>query len=54
MRYRQSYHLDFAHVEGKVNIELDGPCHDHSKNEERDTFLRTLGWKVIRINHARE
>lgn len=45
------YQLDFAHVEAKVAIELDGPFH-YSTNEDdrkRDVVLRSLGWKVIRI-----
>lgn len=46
------YKLDFAHVLGKVNIELDGPYHDGSNDRERDARLRSLGWKVIRIRHA--
>jgi very-short-patch-repair endonuclease len=47
------YVLDFAHIEGKVNIELDGPFHNFSQNEVRDSRLRDLGWKIIRIRHRR-
>lgn len=45
--------LDFAHVEGKVDIELDDPRHDSIKQNrhdfERDAMLRSLGWKILRI-----
>lgn len=52
---RRSGHcrMDFAHVEAKVNIELDGPSHykntQNRKDFERDAILRSLGWKIIRI-----
>lgn len=51
---RKSFNLDFAHVEGRVNIELDGPCHKSlpAADEERDAILRNLGWRVIRIKHV--
>ena len=51
---RRSFNLDFAHVEGKVNIELDGPRHKSTpeKDAARDAILRNLGWRVIRIKHA--
>jgi very-short-patch-repair endonuclease len=45
--------MDFAHVAGKVNIELDGPFHvaTHTRDTQRDTALKKLGWKVIRVKH---
>ena len=45
------YKLDFAHLEAKVDIEIDGSSHRGKKNQDgrRDTFLRAHGWKVIRI-----
>jgi hypothetical protein len=45
--------MDFAHVEGQVNVELDGPLHVASKDEDaqRDAALRSLGWRIIRIRH---
>lgn len=51
---RKSFNLDFAHVEGKVNIELDGPRHKSTPAEDaaRDAILRSLGWRIIRIKHA--
>ena len=53
-RRRRSFNLDFAHVEGKVNIELDGPRHKTTAEADaaRDIILRELGWRVIRIKHA--
>lgn len=48
-----SCRMDFAHVEGKINIELDGSSHDSTaqsrKDFERDAILRSMGWKIIRI-----
>jgi len=34
--------------------ELDGPNHKTTPTEDaaRDSILRTIGWKVIRIKHA--
>jgi len=45
------YKLDYAHLEAKVNIEIDGSSHrfKEEKDAKRDAFLRNLGWKVIRI-----
>lgn len=45
------YKLDFAHPGAKVNIELDGPYHHSGNDHARDTRLRALGWRVIRISH---
>jgi hypothetical protein len=49
----QRYRLDFAHVEAKVNIEIDGSSHNRparrAKDAERDARLCALGWKVIRV-----
>lgn len=51
---RRSFNLDFAHVEGKINIELDGPGHKSTpiEDEARDAILRANGWRIIRIKHA--
>lgn len=46
------FNLDFAHLEAKVNIEIDGPFHDDTGDVVRDAVLRSLGWKVIRIKDA--
>lgn len=49
----ERYKLDFAHLQVKVNIELDGPGHFGLPAEDRvrDSRLRALGWRVIRIKH---
>jgi len=43
--------LDFAHIDGMVNIELDGESHNYTQKQDavRDEFLKILGWRVIRI-----
>jgi very-short-patch-repair endonuclease len=45
--------MDFAHIEGKIDIELDGLGHKASSEEDavRDKILRLYGWKIIRIKH---
>lgn len=45
------YKLDYAHVEAKIDIEIDGSSHrDKNKSDmRRDAFMRALGWKIIRI-----
>lgn len=52
---RFHFTLDFAHIEGKVNIELDGSHHGvvstKHVDEERDAILRRLGWKIIRVKY---
>jgi hypothetical protein len=42
---------DFAHPDAKVDIELDGVGHYGTAESDRirDSKLRGLGWKVIRI-----
>jgi very-short-patch-repair endonuclease len=46
------FKMDFALVERKVNVEIDGPYHmgNVKKDTARDTFLKQLGWIVIRVN----
>ena len=45
------YKLDFGHPDALVAIEIDGSSHRDKKEQDarRDDFLRSLGWKVIRI-----
>lgn len=49
------YVLDFALVNEKINVECDGPKHRpfaiQKRDKRRDSFLRSLGWKVIRVSH---
>lgn len=53
-RLCRSFNLDFAYVGCKIAVELDGPGHKASFEEDatRDAILRELGWHVIRIKHA--
>lgn len=49
-----TYQLDFALVEEKIDIEIDGDQHYLDKritksDKRRDEYLKNLGWKVIRI-----
>lgn len=50
---RNCFKVDFAHLAAKVVIELDGPHHQATEEDDacRDQVLRALGWKVIRISH---
>jgi very-short-patch-repair endonuclease len=49
------YFIDFAFVNAKIAVELDGPVHFCNGRErlqhdlEKDKFLLSKGWKVIRI-----
>lgn len=48
------YQLDFALVEEKIDIEIDGDQHYLDKrivesDKRRNDYLENLGWKVIRI-----
>jgi hypothetical protein len=45
------YTLDFAHIEARVNIEIDGATHKRKVEADatRDAFMRSIGWRVIRI-----
>jgi very-short-patch-repair endonuclease len=46
--------VDFASFEARVVIEVDGGQHavEKEKDEERDTWLRSHGFKVLRFwNH---
>lgn len=45
--------MDFVHMTGKVDIELDGPYHyGHALGDvERDRLMKADGWMIIRIEH---
>lgn len=47
------YIVDFVCPEEKLIIELDGPFHARRKSydEERDMFLRSRGFRVIRLTN---
>jgi len=47
------YSLDFAFLEKKIDVEIDGETHNIPsvaiKDTERDITLSKMGWKIIRI-----
>ena len=48
------YFLDFAIIDLKLDIEIDGQQHYRSKENiehdaKRDAYLRSLGWKIYRV-----
>lgn len=51
------YSIDFAFINEKVAVELDGKCHFINGNEriekdiKKDNFLISLGWKIFRIRY---
>jgi hypothetical protein len=48
---KERFRLDFALVDRKVDIEIDGRWHvEYSEGDaERDRKLKAAGWKVIRV-----
>lgn len=50
----QRYRLDFALLNSKINIEIDGSSHKSRRvhDENRDAILRSLGWRVVRVRHV--
>ena len=56
--YRQDkWFIDFAFVEDKIAIEIDGKQHNYPerkiKDQEKDKYLEEQGWKVFRIKWKR-
>lgn len=47
------FQLDFAHIEGKICIEIDGPSHSNTQlyDQQRDEIVKHFGWRVIRIKN---
>ena len=44
------YVVDFAAVEGRLIVEVDGGQHAGSERDERrDEFLASQGWRVLRF-----
>ena len=48
------YYADFAHLESRVLIEIDGKAYHSTpeqiaRDQRRQTDLEHLGWKVIRL-----
>lgn len=50
---RRRYLIDFAFPTQKLAIEIDGSSHLRLKkhDEERDAFVTSLGWTIIRISN---
>ncbi len=50
-----AYKADFANLEDKIVIELDGICHSPMAQKKKDLkktkVLTALGWLVIRLHH---
>lgn len=51
---RFSYYADFAHMESRTIIEIDGASYHTSpeqvqRDQQRQAYLESLGWKVIRF-----
>lgn len=48
------FRLDFAYVEAKLAVEVDGPHHRlpevAARDDRRDAVLRALGWEVVRFS----
>lgn len=51
------YFIDFAFINEKIAVELDGKCHfinginRHDHDNKKDEFLFSNGWKVFRISY---
>lgn len=50
------YYIDFAFVDEKLAVEIDGGQHlEHDrkeKDEKKDNFLISIGWKILRISES--
>ena len=50
------YFADFACVEARLVVEVDGPSHEtqegRAKDIWRDRCLRGMGWRVVRVPNA--
>lgn len=49
----RTYHLDFALVEKKLCVEIDGSSHNKKveKDTKRDRYLADIGWQTIRLTN---
>jgi very-short-patch-repair endonuclease len=47
------YFADFACIEKKFAVELDGGYHDrqYDQDRQRQTFLESEGWQVLRFSN---
>ena len=49
----RTYHLDFALVEKKLCVEIDGSSHQNKveKDTKRDRYLTAIGWQTMRLTN---
>ena len=47
------YVADFVCFSERLIVEADGPLHDARRDAERDAWLRTQGYRVLRISNHR-
>ncbi|MGA9795794.1 MAG: endonuclease domain-containing protein [Rhizomicrobium sp.] len=46
------YIADFAGLDRKIVIELDGPPHNETRDAKRDAYLEGLGYTVLRFSNS--
>ena len=46
------YVADFVCLRHRLIVEADGPYHDEARDAERDTWLRSQGFRVLRFKNA--
>jgi very-short-patch-repair endonuclease len=46
------YIADFVCAQRKLIVELDGPFHGGLRDKVRDLYLRSLGYRVLRISNS--
>jgi len=44
------YIADFACIQARLVVEIDGDTHEKAYDMHRDAWLGTLGWRVMRIS----
>ena len=45
-----AYYFDYACVPLKLAIEIDGPWHDQAHDSQRDAYLKSIGYDVLRFS----
>ncbi|OLD92475.1 MAG: hypothetical protein AUG84_01315 [Chloroflexi bacterium 13_1_20CM_4_66_7] len=43
------YIADFACISSRLVVEVDGETHNATDDAHRDDFMRSLGWRVMRV-----
>ena len=44
------YIADFACIQARLVVEIDGDTHEQAYDMRRDAWLGTLGWRVMRVS----